>query len=188
MKKQLFLLLIFSSLTAIGCKNNDKEPIKKFNDQTEVQDEFSLNLTYPEIVLDSNPLELKKSVEKVIEIIDQSQSKLKKKELIITLSNISNTPLTIWYYNKIPLKIVHGVADDSGKIDGQFKYYLKNGKLWYSDQIFARYLFQDEKLMYWMDEQWNINDIPLKSFSNRENQLIETVKILIAKSEQPNSN
>lgn len=184
MKKQIFLLLIFSSLTIIGCKNKDKEQIKETNEQTKVKNQFSLNLQYPEIDSASSPLEIKKSVENVIETIDQSQSELKKKEMIITLYNISNTPLTIWYSNNIPIKIVHGVTNDSGKFDGQFKYYLKNGKLWYSDQIFAKYLFQDEKLKYWMNELWNINDIPVKSFTDRENQLLETVKSIITKSEQ----
>ena len=104
--------------------------------------------------------------------------KLKKKQLKTTLFNIPNTPVTIWYANGKPVKIEYGVTDDSGTFDGVFQYYLKDGKLWFANQIFANYIFQNNELKYWLDENWNVNEIPKKDFKGAERKDIIEVLIL----------
>lgn len=185
MKKQFILLAILSTITFVGCKTNEKKQVQETETKKEVvkevAKEFVLNLDYPNISSTANATEIKSSVEKVTHKINQSLSKLKKKKTTIDLNNIPNTPLTIWYSNNTPIKVTHGVGDDSGKIDGEFNYYLKDGKIWYSDQIFARYLFDNNKLKYWMDEQWNSNNIPANDFTDRQNQLIKSLNHLLKK-------
>lgn len=187
MKKQLITLAILSTITIVGCKTNEKKQVQETETKKEVvkevAKEFVLNIDYPDISTTTNATGIKSSVEKVTHKINQSLSKLKKKKTTIDLNNIANTPLTIWYSNNTPIKVTHGVGDDSGKIDGEFSYYLKNGKIWYSEQIFARYLFDNNKLKYWMDEQWNINDYPANDITDRQNQLIKTLNHLIEKGE-----
>jgi len=40
----------------------------------------------------------------------------------------------------------------------------------------CRYIFDEENLLYWLDENWNINDIP-ENFMNNRNQYIRNTAI-----------
>jgi len=97
----------------------------------------------------------------------------------LTLNEIQNTPVDIWYQNGIPIKIEHGVTDDSGEFSGKFTYYLNQGKIWYSEQIYARYLFENDALKYWMDEGWNINEIPSEDMKTRGDDLTRIISFLV---------
>lgn len=184
MKNQLIVLLLLFAFAFNSCKTKEKETTPITNEETTAINEFSLTVDYPVISSSSNPSEIKKSVESVTKIIDQAEEKFTKEALTLTLNNTANTPATIWYNNTTPIKITHGVANDAGAINGEFSYYLKEGKLWYSDQLFAKYLFEGEKLKYWMDAQWNVNNVSQENFTNREKQLLETVNSILKETNQ----
>ena len=184
MKKSPFIVLCFSILVVFSCKQTNEEASIEPKIETKpinlAPKEDSLQIDFPEISVNSTPTEIKKVIEETVATIDQSLSKLKKKEGAITLYQIPNTPLTIWYYNNSPIKIEHGVANDSGKIESTFKYYLNENGVWYSDQLFAKYIFQNQELIFWMDSEWNVNEIPVENFKAREKHLRETVQFLIS--------
>jgi hypothetical protein len=176
-------LFLFSILVICSC-NNNKEKVKEIKSYTmeveKLRNENILQIEFPKIISNMDQSDLKNKIENVVSKIDKSLPDLEKKSKLVTLNKIQNTPVTIWYsYNK-PIKIEHGVTDDAGKFTGVFTYYLNQEKVWFSNQIFAKYLFQDDKLKYWMNEEWSINDIPANDFKDQEKRITGIVNYLIS--------
>jgi len=142
-----------------------------------------LIITAPNISNTTNSNEIRQTCESVIAGINDSLPKLKKVEKKLTYQQVPNTPVTIWYSDtNLPVKIECAVTDDSGDFKGDLiQFYFINGQFWYSDQIFARYLFDSNKLKYWMDENWNINEIPADIFKERESILKSDVEKFLFK-------
>lgn len=84
----------------------------------------------------------------------------------------------------MPVKIEHAVNDDSGEFRGTFQYYFIAGQLWYSDQVYARYIFDSNHLLYWLDEQWRINEMPANNFKDREMLLKTNTEKLLVENEE----
>ena len=176
-------------LTLYSCNETAKkdasgtkaEPVKaEANTKTETnKNKPVLEINLPKINGSSGINDVVSAYKSQIGKVESALSKLQKKEIKTTLFNTPNTPVTIWYSDNKPVKITYGVTDDSGAFDGVFTYYLKDGKLWFSDQIFAKYIFQDNKLKYWLDENWNENDIPAKDFKDREKSVLNNVNTLL---------
>jgi hypothetical protein len=171
------LLFIFPELIALQAQENVKSKIKK----EERSGSIELMNTPPKFTSSSNSSEIKKVCLSIITLINNELPALRKVEKKIRYENVDNTPVTIWYSkNNLPVKIDCAVTDDSGKFTDIISFYFINGRLWYSDQIFARYIFDSNKLKYWMDENWNINEIPVKDFTDREMLLKSDIKKLLS--------
>jgi hypothetical protein len=159
-------------------KNNSEPQLEVKNEDSKSID---LGVTMPLLTNNSNSEEIRNKCESTISIIDNSLSKLEKFETKLTFNNVADTPVTIWYANSnMPVKIEHSVTDDFGKFTDKFHYYFIDGQLWYSNQIFARYIFNSGKLLFWMDENWGINNIPSNDFKNREIVIKSNVEQLLA--------
>lgn len=186
MRKVSGLLLIMSMflilLTVSNCKKterNTKTEAKENSKEVAKNTETVLKFELPKISPTTNVKDIEPAYKAQINKVEAALPGLKKKEIKTTLNNVPNTPLRIWYDHNGPVKIEYGVADDSGTIDGVFQYYLNDGKLWYADQIFAKYIFQDNKLKYWLDENWNVNEIPQNDFNKAEEMMLKDVESLI---------
>jgi len=184
MRKKTNVLMIIGVLiiTLIGCKNDVKkaETNEVVKPKVEVKKENSdLQINLPDIGATTKIKDIESAYKTQIKKVDAALPKLKKKQLKTMLFNVPNTPVTIWYANGKPVKIEYGVTDDSGAFDGVFQYYLKDGKLWYANQIFANYIFQNNELKYWLDENWSVNEIPKKDFKDAEKNILSSVNTVI---------
>jgi hypothetical protein len=179
MKIQIILLVIFSILTTVGCDNK----VSKSNGDallvSNTSTECTLQAAFLENTAYTNPSSIKKQVEEIVEKIDRSQSQLNVKNTMITFNNVPDTPLSIWYCNNAPVKITLGAIDDSGKMVGEFKYYLMDATLWYSDQIYTKYIFKNKQLKYLMNENWELANTSSASLAESEQRLQKTINILI---------
>ena len=183
MKPIVLTAIVFGVITIGFCKNKNNVSSQKKPEETKPIKKPSLTIEYPDFstISSSTAREREKMVLSVVKKIDANESKLKRENKYMTLDGIANTPVTIWYLHNTPIKIHMGVADDSGEISGVFKYYLKNRKIWYVNQIFARYLFDNGKLKYWMNKTWNVNRILDRDFKAREKSIKETVALLLSR-------
>ena len=190
MKKQsnklVIISLSFMAIMLLNCKKieNKVETNVKINEAVKPKVDLKKNKTELQIdILKISTTTDIKDIEAAYKLqikkVEAALPNLEKKQKKVTLFNISNTPITIWYADKKPVKIERGVTGDDGSFDGVFQYYLKDGKLWFSDQIFAKYVFQNNELKYWLDENWNVNAIPEKDFKGAEKRIIEVVDSMI---------
>ena len=181
-KTNLFMIIAVLIITMISCKKevNKVETNVVEKSKVEVKNRGSdLRINLPEIGATAHIKDIESAYKAQIKKVDVALPKLKKKQLKTTLFNVPNTPVTIWYANGKPVKIEYGVTDDSGAFDGVFQYYLKDGKLWFADQIFAKYIYQNNELKYWLDENWNVNEIPKKDFKDAEKNILSSVNTVI---------
>jgi hypothetical protein len=171
MKKVIFFYVFFGILL-IGCHTKNSDLKKSKIKEQERSESIELIKTVPKFTSTTNSNEIRQTCESVITMINDALPKLKKAEKKLTYQQVPNTPVTIWYSNNnLPVKIECAVTDDSGKFTDKIQFYFINGQFWYSDQIFARYIFDSDKLIFWMDENWRINKIPAGNFKERESTL-----------------
>ena len=183
MKAPTLLILILTLLIFDSCKNQQENKITKEKtapvELESEQNKTRASIEFPIIETHLTPSERKNKIEGVLGKINERLPEFEKKSKSLTLNEIQNTPVDIWYQNGIPIKIEHGVTDDSGEFSGKFTYYLSQGKIWYSEQIYARYLFENDALKYWMDEGWNINEIPSEDMKTRGDDLTRIISYLV---------
>jgi len=185
-RKLVIISLSFMALTLFNCKKTENKVETNVKTNTEVKakvnlkkDKTELQLDIPKINTTTNIKDVENTYKLQIKKTEAALHKLEKKQKKVTLIDIPNTPISIWYANKKPVKIECGVTGDTGDFDGVFQYYLKDGKVWFTDQIFAKYVFQDNELKYWLDENWNVNEIPEKDFKDAEKRIIRIVDTMI---------
>ena len=167
--KNLFGCSLIFGMLLTGCLNRNGNTIIPGKVEQKISESIELINTFPRINNTTNSNEIRQTCDSIILIIDRNLPKLKKMEKKITIYNTPNTPVTIWYSDSnLPVKIEHAVTDDSGEFSGKFQYYFIAGQFWYSNQIFARFIFDNNKLIYWLDKHWRINEIPANDFKNRE--------------------
>ena len=169
-------------LAVISCENTNRSTTltipKETNNTVENTVPNRLEIEFPDISNTNSLSELKEEVNKVAKQIDTS--KLARKQTSISSPNAT---LSIWYDNKIPLKIECGFTNDFGEIIDVVKYYLKDSQAWYVDATFDNYIFQKGKLKYWLNEEWRDNNISKTDFNNRGEDLKSKVKNFIEKLE-----
>lgn len=105
-------------------------------------------------------------------------------ETKILLDEIENTPVVIWYdTDKRLIKTQYGVTDDTGEFTGNFTLYFTNGKLWCSDWINAKFIFDENcKLKYWLDQSWKISESKeTANFEEKEEMNFKTLNELLSK-------
>jgi hypothetical protein len=132
-------------------------------------------IKWPDLNLSS-----RENCEPIVNEINNSLEDLRKIEKKTSFYGVENSPVSIWYSStNVPVKIECAVTNDSGVFSGVFQFYFIDGQLWYSDQIFARYLFSADTMQFWLDENWNDNKIPYSELKIRSNEIKEIIgKIL----------
>lgn len=180
--KNLFFCSFIFLIILTGCASRNANTTTHKTIEQKKAESAALDITFPKFNNTTNSTEIKQTCDCIILKIDSALSKLRKVEKKMTLYDKPNTPVTIWYSDtNVPVKIVHAVTNDSGKFTDQFHYYFIAGQFWYSNQLFARYIFDNDNLQYWLDENWNINEISATDFKNREMFLQNTIKKILAK-------
>lgn len=163
MKREFKLIIIASFIFTISCKQNqpkDSENIITPTNLTPDKTKPEANSDQTEMNDESYNDEMAEKIIKKIDEINISASQSNKVETKILLSEIENTPVTVWYNNdKTPIKAEFGVTDDGGEFTGKFTLYFNNGKLWCSDWNLAKFIFDENgKLKYWLDDSWKISE------------------------------
>lgn len=177
--KKMWYSLFLSFLVISSCQKKYTNLKQTRSIEQEKSESIELIKKVPEFTDTTKSYAIRRTCESIVNTIDEALPKLKKIEKKKIYDNIPNTPITIWYSDDLPVKIECAVTDDSGAFTDKVKFYFIKGQLWYSDQIFARYIFSSNKLIFWMDENWNINDISSKDFKDCEMHLKSEVKMLL---------
>lgn len=177
MQKKLIYQIIFS-LALLGCQSSQEKAIS--SDLSVIDKSGSKELKPPKFESTFTSNEIRENCEPIVNEINNSLADLRKIEKKTSFYGVENTPVSIWYSNtNVPVKIECAVPNDSGIFTGAFQFYFIDGKLWYSDQIFAKYLFSADTLQFWLDENWNDNKIPYSELNIRGNEIKDIIgKIL----------
>ena len=188
MRIKKILVTVVATIVALSCQQNQKKKLSNSKAKTKVDTALSLenkpNTTDTSIVSYSNAAA--KNMQRKIEEIDSIASLSKKIEAQITLDEIKNTPVTVWYDKyKLPIKAEYGVTDDAGEFTDKFILYFSNGKLVCSDWILAKFIFDSNgKLIYWLNESWEISETEATAgpyFKEKEEMNLNTVEELLSK-------
>ncbi|MFO7703189.1 MAG: hypothetical protein R6V37_09415 [Psychroflexus maritimus] len=181
MKREIICSLILL-LLLLGCINSNQSKPITINEEQKKSD--SVSITWPKLSPRASSEEIRITCDSVTTKINKTLPKLKKIEKKITLYNVPNTPVSIWYSKaNLPVKIEHAVANESKEFTGKFHYYFINGNLWYSNQIYAKYIFENNQLSFWLNEHWNINEVTEKNYKDREKNLQKDIAKLLTKKE-----
>jgi hypothetical protein len=176
-------LLLIALVFVYSCKNSSSKNKKIKQTKTtitKVEKKQNIEIEIPDIDSITDLRDLKHIYEGAIKNVNNSLDKLETKTIKITMNNIPNTPVTIWYNNKMPVKIEYGVADDFGEIIDVFAYYYKDNKVWLFDGIFSKYIYKNDKLRYWVNEKWKVvSNVSAKNFKEAEEISISHSKELI---------
>lgn len=183
MKKQYIFIItaIFIFTSCNKNKTNDSDNQINIENDT-ISSEANKKLTDRNTESGNNDLS-EKIKQKIVEI-DAKANQSNKVQDTILLDGIENTPVVIWYDNyKQPIKAEYGVTDDGGEFSGNFSFYFINGKLWYSDWINAKFIFdKNTKLKYWLDESWKISETTeTANFKEKEQMNLNTLNQLLSK-------
>jgi hypothetical protein len=94
-------------------------------------------------------------------------------DTVLNIDDQQKTPLTYCYDSDGIIKIEYGVKDDDGEFTGIFRYYFIEKKLWLADQIFAKYIFDDDgRLKFWLSETWTESETNKSAdFVDREKRI-----------------
>lgn len=165
------VVVVLISFLAFGCKQSSNT--KNESNSTQVV------LNAPELDSSSTSKELKTKTQSLVKKIDDLSLEATKKQKLVSLFNLEEAPATLWYTEDgTLLKIECASAGESGNINAIISYYFVDGDLWYSDQVFAKYIFKEDRLQFWLDEQWNINQIPSENMKSRERIIQQQVEVL----------
>ncbi|MBS3737988.1 hypothetical protein [Mesohalobacter halotolerans] len=180
--KNIFIYALISFSVVVSCNKTNKGKSTTESDNQNKSKTNELVDIFPKFSNTTSSNTIRKTSDSIVKKINATLSELKKEEKKITIYGTPNTPVTVWYSNSnVPVKIEHAVVNDSGVFNGKFEYYFIGGKLWYSNQIFARYIFDKNNLKYWLDENWKINDIPENNFKEREKTIKKNTNKLLQK-------
>jgi len=146
-----------------------------------ILEELKGNIDVPVFSTTTTTAAFENGVGELVKEIEKSLQGVKPVEKMLTIFDKPNTPVKIWFSEKDQkaIKIEQGEANDSGQFTGTSSYFFVNGDLWFSDQPFAKFIFESDKLKYWLDENWNINQIPEENIKSREENIKQNlVRIL----------
>lgn len=188
MKKELILIIITSFIFTLSCQQNQTKVPENSTTTTKldtntVNSEDNVNQT--DTIDESYSNEMAEKSKQKINEINSTASQSNKVEAKILLNEIEDTPVVIWYTNdKLPIKIEYGVTDDAGEFIDKFTLYFTNGKLWCSDWILAKFIFDENgKLKYWLNESWKTSETEETTtyFKQKEEMNFNTLNQILSK-------
>ncbi|WP_053955512.1 hypothetical protein [Inediibacterium massiliense] len=182
MKKLLLYSLLSASLIlSVGCSQKDNVTSNpSLSEDTITSVDKKSQSTDPQSTQDiiENVKNEMNSINQNLDGLDTNKSQLPpiKKEW-------EAQTLTLWSQNGKPVKLVVTEADDTGKMAGTSDYYFQNGQLIILRAPFAYYVFKDNKLVLWLNENMEpLNDIPQKDMEDAEKNIINYVNNIYLKS------
>lgn len=136
-----------------------------------------LPVTFPSIDKNSSSKEIEDIIQPNVNQINKALPFLKviSKEVQFKFDDFK-TPITIWYSDEnLPVKMKMGIRDDEGLFSNDFEYYFINGKIWYSDQILSKYVFENEALQHYINSVWTNIQVSEKRFKAWEKRILQTI-------------
>ncbi len=117
-------------------------------------------------------------VAKVQRIIENTDDRLSTIEPIVDtmpqeLGLNQGRILKLWMENEQAVKLTVTEPDDEGNMTGESAFYFGGQDLFYASQPFARFIFIDGRLEYWLDENWQVNPMSRQMLEQREGLLYE---------------
>ncbi len=132
---------------------------------------------FPKIDKNSSSKEIENSIQPKVNQINKAlpQMHVISKEVQLKFDDFK-TPITIWYSDeKLPVKMKMSIRDDEGLFSNDFEYYFINGRIWYSDQILSKYVFEDEVLQYYINSVWTNIQVSKERFKAWEKRILQTI-------------
>lgn len=173
MKKLLLCsVLSLGLILSVGCSK--KEEVQNTQDSKPVTNELTDN----ESVDKNDRKDIKETVMKQVEMIDKELNTYDKKEVKLPAikEGWEEQTLCLWSKDGTPMKLTATEADDIGKMDGLSSAYFNDGKLIFYKAPFSNHLFENDKMILWMDENMNVLDIPAQNVKSAETGILKVTK------------
>ncbi len=173
MKKLLLCsVLSLGLILSVGCSK--KEEVEDPQESKPITNE----LVEKESVAKNESTDIYEIVMAQVEMIDKELNTYETKEVKLppTKEGWEEQTFSLWSKDGHPMKLTATEADDSGKMDGLSSSYFKNGKLIFYKAPFSNHIFENEKMVLWMDENMNVLDIPTQNIKSAEKGILEVTK------------
>ncbi|MBF8983215.1 hypothetical protein IZY60_06675 [Lutibacter sp. B2] len=173
MKKLLLCgILILGLISTVGCSKKEEVQVPQNNltSTNELVEETSINK-------DESKDPYQVAMEQV-GMIDTQLDKYTKEEIKLPAlkEGWEEQTLCLWSENGNPMKLTTTEADDIGKMDGLSSTYFKDGKIIFYKAPFSNHIFENEKIILWMDENMNPLDIPENNIKDAEKGILKVTK------------
>jgi hypothetical protein len=147
----LIILTLLSLSIACGDRNPTAKPQKTQTDKPTIH--------IPDMSEEFNQSLAQRCVYTISEI-DAYCMQLDRHDTIVNVDKNGDTPVTYWKdRSNTPVKIEYGVKGESGKVTAVFRLYFVDKKLWLSDELFAKFLFDNNgELKFWLGETWTVSE------------------------------
>jgi hypothetical protein len=165
------------SYSLFGIYSNGKFFEKEQEVKKEQASKILLPVTFPKIKKNTSSKEIEDIVQPKVNQINKALPQMNVISKVVQLKfNDFKTPITIWYSDeKLPLKMKMGLKDDEGLFSNDFEYYFINGKIWYSDQILSKYVFENGTLQYYINAVWSNIEVSKERFEAWEKRILRTI-------------
>lgn len=160
-----------------GIYSNGKFFDKDMDEKGNVSAKELLPNSIPKIGKNASSMEIEDKIQPMVNQINKALPQLQviSKEVQLKFDDFK-TPITIWYSDEnLPVKMKMGIKDDEGLFSNEFEYYFIKGKIWYSDQILSKYVFENEKLQYYINSVWDNIQVSKERFKAWEKRIHQTV-------------
>lgn len=114
------------------------------------------------------------NVKDYVKYVDQNKAKYKKVEKTLKpeKKGWENRKLVLYSHNRKPIMLSFTEPDDAGKMHWATKIYYLDGKLYFYDGAFSGYIFKNERMVLWMDENMKpLFNIPQKDILDVSNSI-----------------
>lgn len=166
-----------SSYSLFGIYSNGKFFKKNREEEKAQASKDILPITFPKIDITSSAKEIEDIIQPKVNQINKALPRMHVISKAVQLKfDDYKTPITIWYSDdRLPVKMKMGIKDDEGLFSNDFEYYFINGKIWYSDQILSKYVFENEALQYYINSVWTNIQVSEERFRAWEKRILQTI-------------
>lgn len=174
MKKIITQICIVLLLTSCNDKtaNTPTKPQKEAKPTTAVN---SIDIKH-----NLNTIEISNLITKEVSEAEKQIAVTTPKTFHFNLDHNENTPALVWYKEGQPIKISHGVPDETGKVLDTTSYYFNNGKLWLATSPYSKNVYKNDKIMYWLDENNTMHKLSKERLTSEATSTLQIIeKILL---------
>lgn len=161
MKKSILLFTALTALLLSACtpKSSSQSTTAPAEDKPQTEEELA-----------------ERVIAKVQRIIENTDDRLSTIEPVVDTMPVEyglqeGRILKLWMEGNQAVKLTVTEPDDEGAMTGLSAFYFGGEDLFYASQPFARFIFIDGKLEYWLDEHWNANPMGKQMLDQREELL-----------------
>jgi hypothetical protein len=117
-------------------------------------------------------------ITKVQQIIENTDDRLSTVEPVVDTMPVETglaegRVLKLWMENDQAVKLTVTEPDDEGQMTKMSTFYFGGQDLFYASQPYARFIFINGKLEYWLDTNWAVNPMTAQMLDQREGLLYE---------------